>query len=34
MTDWIVAHSRSLEIGTGLGFGTIFLVKGLLDLVG
>ena len=34
MTDWIVAHSRVLEIGTGLGFGALFLVKGLLDLLG
>ena len=33
MTDWIVANSRLLEIGTGLGFGALFLVKGLLDLL-
>jgi hypothetical protein len=34
MTDWIVVHSRQLEIATGLGFGAFFLVKGLLDLLG
>jgi threonine/homoserine/homoserine lactone efflux protein len=33
MTDWIVAHSRALEMGTGFGFGALFLVKGLLDLL-
>jgi len=33
MTDWIMGHSRMLEIVTGVGLGAIFLFKGLSVLL-
>jgi hypothetical protein len=33
MTEWIMAHSRMLEIVVGLGFGVYFLAKGLAVLL-
>ena len=32
MSDWLLGHSRMLEIVVGLGFGAIFLVKGVLAI--
>ena len=32
MSDWLLGHSRMLEIVVGLGFGVIFLVKGLVTI--
>ena len=29
MSDWLLAHSRELEIVVGLGFGALFLIKGI-----
>jgi Sap, sulfolipid-1-addressing protein len=34
MTEWILSHARQLEMATGLGFGAIFLVKGVAALLG
>ncbi len=33
ITTWVIAHSRILEIATGLGFGVLFLWKGLAVLL-
>jgi Sap, sulfolipid-1-addressing protein len=33
LTRWIMANSRMLEVVVGLGFGTVFLLKGLVVLV-
>jgi threonine/homoserine/homoserine lactone efflux protein len=32
MTDWLLSRSRALEIVVGIGFGVIFLAKGLQEL--
>jgi threonine/homoserine/homoserine lactone efflux protein len=32
MSDWLLGHSRMLEIVVGLGFGAIFLVKGAVAI--
>ena len=32
MSDWLLGHSRMLEIVVGLGFGAIFLAKGVLTI--
>jgi hypothetical protein len=29
MSNWLLGHSRGLEIVVGLGFGAIFLIKGI-----
>lgn len=34
MTEWILQHSRVLEIACGFGFGVLFGVKGISALVG
>ena len=33
LTEWIMTNSRMIEIVIGLGFGAVFLVKGLVVLV-
>jgi hypothetical protein len=33
VTEWIMANSRALEIVVGLGFGAVFLYKGLVVLL-
>ncbi len=33
LTEWIMANSRRIEIVIGLGFGVVFLLKGLVVLV-
>ncbi len=33
MTEWILANSRMIEIVVGLGFGAMFLYKGLVVLL-
>jgi threonine/homoserine/homoserine lactone efflux protein len=32
MSDWLLGHSRMLEIVVGIGFGAIFLAKGIASL--
>ncbi len=32
MSDWLLGHSRMLEIVVGLGFGIVFLAKGLVTI--
>jgi hypothetical protein len=32
MSDWLLGHSRMLEIVVGLGFGAIFLTKGVVAI--
>jgi len=32
MIEWMLAHSRTLEIGIGLLFGALFLAKGTSEL--
>jgi threonine/homoserine/homoserine lactone efflux protein len=32
MSDWLLGHSRIVEIVVGLGFGAIFLAKGVIEL--
>ena len=34
MSGWLLDHSRMLEIVVGLGFGVLFLWKGLAVLLG
>lgn len=29
MTEWLMSHSKQLEVAVGIGFGVIFLVKGI-----
>ena len=33
LTEWIMTNSRMIEIVIGLGFGSVFLFKGLVVLV-
>ena len=33
MTEWIMTNSRMIEIVVGLGFGVMFLYKGLVVLL-
>ncbi len=33
MTEWLLSHSKALEVGVGLGFGAAFLAKGVAALV-
>jgi hypothetical protein len=32
MSDWLLGHSRMLEIVVGIGFGAIFVAKGIASL--
>jgi threonine/homoserine/homoserine lactone efflux protein len=32
MSDWLLDHSRALEIVVGIGFGAVFLAKGIAGL--
>jgi hypothetical protein len=32
LSDWLLDHSRMLEIVVGIGFGAIFLAKGIASL--
>jgi hypothetical protein len=32
MSDWLLDHSRALEIVVGIGFGAIFLAKGIASV--
>ena len=29
MTEWIMSHSKAIEIVVGIGFGAVFLWKGI-----
>jgi Sap, sulfolipid-1-addressing protein len=32
MSDWLLDHSRALEIVVGIGFGAVFLAKGIASV--
>jgi hypothetical protein len=34
MTEWLLAHTRPIEIVIGFGIGGVFLIKGLTALLG